>query len=95
MKVDSKKVEEVLKVFSKTLQHLGVEDFILSTLIESEDGKAQYQTCLGGNDVTVAHILMNLEEEAPEGVQNHIAKHQRNKMVEALLNVFGGNQDAK
>lgn len=95
MKVDSKKVEEVLKVFSKTLEDLGIRDFVLSTLTEDQDGKVQYQTVFEGDEVTIAHILMNLEEEAPEGVQNHIAKHQRNKVVEALINVFGGDQDAK
>lgn len=90
MKVDSKKVEEVLKVFSKTLQHLGVEDFVLSTLTEDQDGKVQYQTVFEGDEVTIAHILMNLEEETPEDVQNHIAKH---KLVEVLKMLEGDNDE--
>lgn len=81
MKVDSKKVEEVLKVFRKTLEDLGIRDFVLSTLIEDQDGKVQYRTVFEGDEVTIAHILMNLEEETPEGAQNHIAKH---KLVEVL-----------
>lgn len=90
MKVDSKKVEEVLKVFSKTLQHLGVEDFVLSTLTEDQDGKVQYQTVFEGDEVTIAHILMNLEEETPEDVQNHIAKH---KLVEVLKMLEDDNDE--
>lgn len=90
MKVDSKKVEEVLKVFSKTLQHLGVEDFVLSTLTEDQDGKVQYQTVFEGDEVTMAHILMHLEEETPEGAQNHIAKH---KLVEVLEMLEGDNDE--
>lgn len=76
-KVDSEKVEEVLKVFSDTLKHLGVEDFILSTLSETEDGKEQYHTVFEAIDeVTIAHIMMVLEKVAPESVQNYIAKHE-------------------
>lgn len=75
-KVDSEKVEEVLKAFSDTLKHLGVEDFILSTLSETEDGKEQYHTAFEGDEVTIAHIMMVLENVAPESVQNYIAKHE-------------------
>ena len=84
MQVDSQKVKKALAVFRETLLDLGIEDFILSTMTEDQDGKAQYQTVFEGDEVTIAHILMNLEEETPEEVQDHIAKHKLIKVLKIL-----------
>ncbi len=43
MQVDSKEVKKALAVFRETLLDLGVEDFVLSTMTEEQDGKARYQ----------------------------------------------------
>lgn len=66
MKADSKKVKKALAVFSETLLDLGVEGFVLSTLTEDQDGKAQCQAIISGDEVSIAHILMSLEEETDE-----------------------------
>lgn len=84
MQVDSQKVKKALAVFRETLLDLGIEDFVLSTLTEEQDGKVQYQTVFEGDEVTIAHILMNLEEETPDEVQDHIAKHKLIKVLEIL-----------
>lgn len=84
MKVDSQKVKKALAVFRETLLDLGIEDFVLSTLTEDQDGKVQYQTVFEGDEVTIAHILMNLEEETPDDVQDHIAKHKLIKVLKIL-----------
>lgn len=84
MQVDSQKVKKALAVFRETLLDLGVEDFVLSTLTEEQDGKVQYQTVFEGDEVTIAHILMNLEEETPDDVQDHIAKHKLIKVLKIL-----------
>jgi|GEM_PF-4100301 len=84
MQVDSQKVKKALAVFRETLLDLGVEDFVLSTMTEEQDGKARYQIIFGGDEVTIAHILMNLEEETPEEVQDHIAKHKLIKVLKIL-----------
>ncbi len=84
MQVDSKEAKKALAVFRETLLDLGIEDFVLSTLTEEQDGKVQYQTVFEGDEVTIAHILMNLEEKTPEEVQDHIAKHKLIKVLKIL-----------
>lgn len=84
MQVDSQKAKKALAVFRETLLNLGIEDFVLSTLTEDQDGKVQYQTVLEGDEVTIAHILMNLEEETSDEVQDHIAKHKLIKVLKIL-----------
>lgn len=84
MKVDSQKVKKALAVFRETLLDLGIEDFVLSTMTEDQDGKVQYQTVFEGDEVTIAHILMNLEEKTPDEVQDHIAKHKLIKVLKIL-----------
>lgn len=89
MQVDSQKAKKALAAIRETLLDLGFEDFVLSTLTEDQDGKVQYQTVFGGDEVTIAHILMNLEEETPEEVQDRIAKH---KLIE-VLKILEGDHD--
>lgn len=89
MQVDSQKVKKALAVFRETLLDLGIEDFVLSTMTEEQDGEVQYQIVFEGDEVTIAHILMNLEEEAPEKVHDHIAKH---KLIE-VLKILEGDHD--
>lgn len=84
MQVDSQKAKKALAVFRETLLNLGIEDFVLSTLTEDQDGKVQYQTVLEGDEVTIAHILMNLEEETSDEVRDHIAKHKLIKVLKIL-----------
>ncbi len=84
MQADSKEAKKALAVFRETLLSLGIEDFVLSTLTEDQDGKAQYQTVFEGDEVAIAHILMNLEEETPDEVQDHIAKHKLIKVLKIL-----------
>lgn len=89
MKADSKKAMKALLTIKDVLLDLGIEDFVLSTLTEDQDGKAQYQVVFEGDEVTIAHILMNLEEETPEKAQDHIAKH---KLIE-VLKILEGDYD--
>ena len=89
MQVDSQKAKKALAAIRETLLDLGFEDFVLSTLSEDQNGKVQYQTVFEGNEVTIAHILMNLEEETPEEAQDHIAKH---KLIE-VLKILEGDHD--
>ena len=89
MKADSKKAMKALAVFRETLLDLGIEDFVLSTMTEEQGEKVQYQTVFEGDEVTIAHILMNLEEETPDKVQDRIAKH---KMIE-VLKLLEGDSD--
>ena len=84
MQVDSKEAKKALAVFRETLLNLGIEDFVLSTLTEDQDGKVQYQTVFGGDEVTIAHILMNLEEETPDEVQDHIAKQSKHTTTQTV-----------
>ncbi|MCR1901617.1 hypothetical protein [Ligilactobacillus apodemi] len=89
MKADSKKAMKALLTIKDVLLDLGIEDFVLSTLTEDQDGKAQYQVIFGGDEVAIAHILMRLEKTAPEDTKNHIAQH---KLVE-VLKTLEGDQD--
>ena len=90
MKADSKKVKKALLTIKDVLLDLGIEDFVLSILTEDQDGKAQYQAILSGDEVSIAHILMNLEEETPDEVQDHIAKH---KLIEVLKSLEGDQDE--
>lgn len=89
MQVDSQKAKKALAAIRETLLDLGFEDFVLSTMTENQDGEVQYQIVFEGDEVTIAHILMNLEEETSDEVQDHIAKH---KLIE-VLKILEGDSD--